>query len=260
MTLVVCLAAIVTKELEEVVGSKMLRVVLHKLLCAIPESGDGLTVLVETQDETVLLLLLDHDAEGVVVNIAEKLDGGLDTPVVFVVKHQWVAEEESRLKATHVTVAHRVAIDDLPGLHILTDLLGLVLVDPFGEGPVLLGNLAIVGFSGCQGCCNLLECVIKGLVVKEDPVVIIAAVETILDLSNGLGNIPNIAVASQSNKCSIHTRTRCHLHQVIPARVTGGHGHWELLAGLVDACLGRGLMRNSRFLGTGRSAITFWLN
>lgn len=46
MALVVGLATIITEEVHGVVLGKVLRVVLHELLGAVPEGRDGLNVLV----------------------------------------------------------------------------------------------------------------------------------------------------------------------------------------------------------------------
>jgi hypothetical protein len=95
MALVVVLTAIVTEEAHGVTLSDVLGVVLHELLGAGPESRNGVNVLVEGENETVLLVVLVHDAEGIVVNVAEELDGGLDTPIIFVVHHELLSEEET---------------------------------------------------------------------------------------------------------------------------------------------------------------------
>ena len=42
-----------------------------KFLVAIPQSRDGLDVLVQTEDEAVLFLVVGHELEGVVVDVAE---------------------------------------------------------------------------------------------------------------------------------------------------------------------------------------------
>lgn len=130
MAPVVSSAAVITQEAHRVVLGEMLRVVLDELLGALPQRWDGLLVLEKTKDEAVLLALLGHETERIVVNVAEELDGGLNAPVVLVVEHQFLLEEEARLEATHVTVALRVTVDDLPRAHILAHLLGLLLVDP----------------------------------------------------------------------------------------------------------------------------------
>lgn len=130
---VVRLATVVRQELHRVVLFNMLGVVLDKLLGAVPKCRDGLNVFVQAKNETVLLLVLNHEAERIVVDVAVKINGGLDAPVVVVVEHVLLVEEEARLEAAHVAVADGVAIDDLALGHVLAHLLGLFLVNPFGE-------------------------------------------------------------------------------------------------------------------------------
>ena len=114
-------------------------------------------------------------------------------------------EEETRLVAAHVAVRDTVAIDDLLGGHFGAGPGGPVLIDEFGERPVLLGDLAVSGLAGSQGGCDLLEGVVKRLVVEEDPIVVVGVVEAILDLADGAGNLPDVAVAGEGDKCGIHT-------------------------------------------------------
>jgi hypothetical protein len=79
MAMVVGLSTIITQETHRVVLGNMLRMSLHKLLGAIPQGRDGLHIL------------LEH----VIINIAEELDAWLNSPVPFVIEHQWLTEEEA---------------------------------------------------------------------------------------------------------------------------------------------------------------------
>ena len=151
MAVVVGVATVVGKEAHRVALDNVLRVVLHPLLGALPQSGDGLDVFVQREGETVLLLVVGHELEGVVVNVTEELDAGLNTPVPLVIEHQGVAEEEAGFVATHVSVTDRVSVDDLSGGHVGAHLGSLVLVDPLGERPVLLGDFAIFCVSRGEG-------------------------------------------------------------------------------------------------------------
>lgn len=204
MAVVVRLTTVVTEELHRVVLDDVLREVLGEVLGGIPEGGDGLDIFVQAESEAVLLLVLGHELEGVVVDVAVELNAGLDAPVPLVVEHQRVAEEETGLVAAHVPVADGVTVDDLLLLHLLADLGGLVLVNPLREGPVLLGDLAITGLAGNEGGRDPLELVVEVVVVEEDPVVVELAVEAVLDMADGLGNLPDILVAGKRNKGRVH--------------------------------------------------------
>lgn len=242
MALVVGLAAIVTEESHGVALGNVLGVVLDELGNAVPEGGDGLEILVETEDEAVLLLVLVHVAEGVVVDVAVELDARLDTPVVVVVHHERLAEEEAGLEAAHVTVADTVTVDDLALPHVLANLLSLLLVDVRRERPVLGRDLAVVCLAGNKGGGDLLEGVVERLVVEEDPVVVVAAVEAVLDRADRLCNFPNIGVASQGDKGCVHAGAALDARQVVPAWVVRSHGQ-GVLGGIIigaialDGCL-----------------------
>lgn len=133
VAVVVCLTTIITEEAHRVVLGNVLRVRLHEFPGAFPQCWDGLHVFVETQYEAVLLFVLLHEPENVVVDVAVQLNAWLDAPVVFVVQHDLLTEEEARLESAHVTVADRVSVDNLPLSHVLADLASLVLVNVLWE-------------------------------------------------------------------------------------------------------------------------------
>lgn len=187
----------------------MLRVLTHVGLDTVPQSWDRLDVLVQTQHETVLLLVVRHKLESIVFDVAEQLDARLDTPVPLVLEHERVLEEEARLVATHVSVADRITIDDLTPSHVLTNGLGLVLVDPFWERPVLLWNKSVSGLARGESAGDLLERVVKLLVVQEYPIIVVLVVESVLDLADRTRNLPYIRIARKRDKGRVHAWTRC---------------------------------------------------
>ena len=207
MALVVGLTTVLADEVHGVAGGDVLGVVLHKLLDTIPQGRDGLVVLVQTDDKAVLFAVFLHEAEWVVGHVAEELNAGLHAPVVLVVHHERMAEEEARLVAAHVAIALRITVDDLPATHILSHLPGLVLVNPLWIGPVLFRNLAIVSGAGSQRGGELLKIVIELLIVQEDPIVVVVAIEAIFNGPNGLGDVPDIGVAGKGNECRIDPLT-----------------------------------------------------
>lgn len=253
MALIVGITAIITQEAHGIILGNMLRVVLHELLGAIPKGGDGVDVLIQTENEAVLLTTFLHDTEGIVVNIAVELDGGLNAPVVLVVHHEGVAEEEAGLEAAHVTVANGVTVDNLPLLHVLAHLLGFFLVNPLGERPMFHRDLAIESVSRNQRAGYLLECVVKRLIIEEDPVVVVTAVEAVFDLTNGASNLPDVGVSGKGDKSGVDTRTTRNAREIVPASIVRCHGHRVLrrvIVGIVSLYLARridlGLGRTDR--------------
>lgn len=75
-------------------------------------------------------------------------------------------------------------------MHVLPDLACFFLVDPFGKGPMLLANLAVVGFSRNECGSDLFEFRIERFIVQKHPIIVIILVESILDLTNRLDYLP----------------------------------------------------------------------
>ena len=163
--MVIAFTIIIAQKGHGVIVRDVLWMLLYEALDTIPKCWNRLHILVQTQDKAVLLLIVFHEPEGVVVDIAKKLYTWLHTPVVLELVHQRMSEEKARLKSTHVPVADGVAIDDLALRHVFTDLARLVLVDEGGERPVLLGDLSIVSLSRNERCCDLLEGFVKSFVI-----------------------------------------------------------------------------------------------
>lgn len=147
VALVVCFPAIVTQKAHRVIFGNVLGAIGHELFDAVPERGNGIKILVQAEHKAVLFVVLLHVSERVKGNVAEQLDAGFHAPVVLIVEHQWVAEEEARLIAAHVAVALRISVDDLAFLHVLTHFLGLVLIDPLGVRPMVFGDYSVVSRS-----------------------------------------------------------------------------------------------------------------
>ena len=191
---------VVTQKAQGVVFFDMLRVLLHEFLDTIPKRWNGLDILVQTKNKTVFLALVFHLLEWIVVNVAEELNAGLYSPVVFELVHQLVSEEESRLEATHMAVADGIAVDDLALGHVLSRLLCLFLINEVGERPLFFRNKTIVCFARDERSRDAFEIVVKRLVVEEHPVVVIIPVESILDLANRPSNLPCIGVPGECDE------------------------------------------------------------
>lgn len=184
MAMIVRLSFVITQPFHRVALRNMLGVISDELLRTIPYRWNGLGVLVQTKYEAVLLIVFGHVPEWIEVNVTEKFDAWLDTPVPLVLLHQWLSEEEPRFESAHVSVACRVTVDDLPFSHVLPDFAGFVLVDEFWERPMLLWYLAITGLSRYQGRSDFLEVLIKFFVVQKYPVVVVIPVKSIFYLAD----------------------------------------------------------------------------
>lgn len=145
--MVVGVSAIVTQKSHRVILGDMLRMSLHELLGAVPEGRDSLHVFVQTQNETVLLLVGLHEFENIVIDVAVELNAWLNSPVVLVVEHQRLAEEEPRFESAHMAITDGISVNDLLRGHVLPNLSSFILIDVFWKRPVLLRNLSVMGFA-----------------------------------------------------------------------------------------------------------------
>lgn len=139
--------------------------IVHELLHAIPESRNSIEIFIQTQNEAILLVVFLHESERVEADVTEQFNAGLHAPIILVVQHQRVPEEESGLVTAHVSVTLGIAVNDFPLAHVLTHLFGLLLIDPLRIRPMFFWNNAIMGGTGHQGCGDLFEFVIELLVI-----------------------------------------------------------------------------------------------
>ena len=195
MALVIVLPTIVANKVDRVALGDMFGVVRHEPLHTIPQRRNGFRILVQAKHKTVLLVILMQHPERIKRQVAEEINAGLHTPVVLVVEHQRVAEEEPGLVAAHMSITLRTAVDDFLLVHLLASVPRFVLIDPLRIRPVLLGDEAVVRVSRHHRRGEFLELLVKRFIVQEDPVIVIVSVESILDLSNGMGQFPDVLVA-----------------------------------------------------------------
>lgn len=73
---------------------------------------------------------------------------------------------------------------------------------------MFLLDLAIMSLTRYESARDLDECVIERFVVEENPVVVIVAVESVLNLTNGTCYLPNIGIAGQCDESCVHALTR----------------------------------------------------
>jgi len=115
-----------------------------------------------------------------------------------------VAKEEAGFIAAHVAVGDRVAVDDLPLVHVLAHFARFLLVDEGGEAPVLAVDLAVPRAAGGERRGDFDKGVVEVGVVEEDPVVVVGVVEAVLDLADGAGDLPDVAVAGEGYEGRVH--------------------------------------------------------
>ena len=192
MAHVVGLAAVVGDEVHEVVAVDELWELRGEVLDGAPEGPDGGLVLADREDEAVLLVVDLHELEEVVLDVAEQRDVVVDSPVVLVLIEELALPEEAGLVATHVSVRDGCAVRDVLLSERLAGLVELVHVDEIRDGPVLLWDQAVLSLTRDERAGDLLELLSEGLVVQKDPVVVVPVVEPVLDVSDGLDELPEV--------------------------------------------------------------------
>src|SRR2546423_9335224 len=129
MAMVIAFAIIIAQKRHGIVCRNMFWVLLHKRLDAVPQRWDCLDVFVQAQHKAVLLLVVLHEFERIVVNIAKELHARFNTPVILELVHERMSEEEARLETTHMPVADGITIYNFALSHVFANFTRFVLVD-----------------------------------------------------------------------------------------------------------------------------------
>lgn len=213
----------VRQEAQGVLLVGVLRVLRHELDGLGPQARDGLGSVVEGQGEAVGLVVVLHEAEDVVVDVAEEVDLGLDAPVVLGVLEGRVLVEEAGVPAAHLVVGDLLGVLDVVFLEDLDGFLEEIVVDPRGDFPVLFGNnLCIIEYTSAQSFFStrryvvttgpsltimafgaglrlrlLLKLLGKGDVIEERPGIIELVVPCALEIVHRLEHARQLLVAHQ---------------------------------------------------------------
>lgn len=75
-----------------------------------PESGNRGGGIVEVDREAVRLVVVLHEAEDVVVDVAKEVHLGLDAPVVLCIGQGGMLVKQTTVPAAHLMVGHLVGI------------------------------------------------------------------------------------------------------------------------------------------------------
>lgn len=149
-----------------------------------PQTRDRSRGVIEIYRKAVGLIMGFHEAEDIVVDIAEEVDIWLDAPVVFQIFEGRVVWEEARVPAAHLVVGDFVCVLDF---FFAQDFCGFgveVLVYPRGDFPVFAGNELEVDFGFCFCADGALEVGGEEFVVEEGPGVVEFVVEGAFEVAH----------------------------------------------------------------------------
>ena len=157
MAHVVGLSFVVGDKIHEVVLADVFWELVGELFYGTPEGADRSLVLAHGEDETVFLVVDLHELEQIVLDVAEQGDVVVDSPVVLVLVEQLTLPEETGLVAAHMSVWDGSTVRDVLLSESLAGTVELVSINEVRNGPVLLGDQTVLGLTGDQGRCDLLE-------------------------------------------------------------------------------------------------------
>lgn len=95
-----------------------------------PQSRDALWCIVQVDRETVCLIVVLHVSENIVIDITEKVNFWLNTPIPADICECRVFVEEARVPAAHLVVRYHVSVLDLILSEYLCRLLKEIYIDP----------------------------------------------------------------------------------------------------------------------------------
>ena len=101
-----------------------------------PQGGNAVRRIVEVDGEAVGLIVVLHPAENVIVDFAEEVYFGLDSPVVANVFESGVFVEHAAVPAAHLVVGYHGAVLDFLLFEHLCGFVEEIAVNPVGNGPV----------------------------------------------------------------------------------------------------------------------------
>lgn len=138
LAIVIRSSLLICQPLESIWLGLLVLVLGQELDCLRPETRDRFWAVVQVDGESISLVIIAHEAEDIIVDIAEEVNVWLHTPVVLHVEQCRVLVEQPTVPATHLVVALQARILHVLFLQQLCALLHHVPVDPARNFPVLL--------------------------------------------------------------------------------------------------------------------------
>lgn len=129
----------VHEPLQCIILMQILRVRCQKLDRLWPERTYTLRRVIQIDSEAVRLIVVLHEPEDIVVDIAVEMDFGFDAPVVAHVGEGGVFVEHATVPAAHLVVGFQVGVLDVLFLEDAGGFLEEVFVYPVWGRPVVFG-------------------------------------------------------------------------------------------------------------------------
>lgn len=130
----------ILQPIHRIIAVYILRMFGQELDRLRPQRRDRLRRIVQVDGEAIGLVVILHVGEHVVVDVAEEVNFGLDTPVVAGVRQCGVLVEEAGVPAAHLVIGDLITILDVVLGEKFRGFVEEVVVDPGGDFPVLFWN------------------------------------------------------------------------------------------------------------------------
>jgi hypothetical protein len=192
-------ALIVAEHFQRILWMNNLLILFYEFFNSIPESRDGLDIFWDHNCKPIILVVGLHEYKWIVINVTGKLYPWLYSPVVVIFLKERMAEEESRIVATHVTVWQRSAVDNISLFHAFSCFVSLGYVYPARIAPVFRWNGSKAQFAGRQPFHGAFEALIEWHIVQEDVRIIKLVVETLLKHGNSMVETINVTVPGEDD-------------------------------------------------------------
>jgi len=130
--------------------------------------------------EAVDFIVFLHVQEWIIIELAEKANGGLDSPVIAIRLKQFVFEKEAAVEAAHISIRDAPAINYTLIHHFLSTLTCPRLIYPIRLDPMFLWDEPKRYGGSRQNTDSSFKFFREGFIIQENPWIIVLFIEAIL--------------------------------------------------------------------------------
>lgn len=201
---VVVVSAIVGVKQPVQVGIRMYQLWMgvDERASARPERRKGASVVEDIHVETVFHVVIAHEAEDIVVNVAEEVDIRLNPPIPVKILEPWMLVEESTVPTAHVSIADHPSFPNSNGTQVFQAIHEPPLINPVRQGPMLFRHDFVIAFGRREILCSSPELITKWLIIEEDPRIVVLPIPLEFQLSHTLHQTRKLRVAHQADERS----------------------------------------------------------
>lgn len=140
-----------------------------------------------------------HEAEDIIVDVAEEVYFGFDPPVVPVLSERRMLVEKPAVPSAHLVVGEQVRILHVLFLQQVGGFFEQIHVDPGRDCPVFFRDELVPDLGGGKGRGAHFEFFREGLVIEESPGIVEFGVERLFEVGHRLQEVVELGVADEGN-------------------------------------------------------------